>query len=149
VATYDVARSGLTVKSGDRMTGLIVTIADGAGSLRGKFAPEDEGSRLPARMIVHLVPAETVAADDLLRYGEVAVGKDNAFEFKNMAPGKYRLLVRAAPDDEPTDSLPAPVAWDAVERAKLRKEAEVMRVEVELMPCQRVTDQVVKYARRP
>ena len=145
VATYDVARSGLTVKAGDRMTGLIVTIADGAASLRGKVAPEDEGSRLPARIIVHLVPAETAAANDLLRYGEVATGKDNAFEFKNMSPGKYRLLVRAAPDDEPTDSPPAPVAWDANERAKLRKEAEKMNVEVELKPCQRVKDQVVKY----
>src|SRR5262249_10365179 len=149
VATYDVARSGLTVKSGDRMTGLIVTIADGAASLRGKVAPENEGSRLPTRMIVHLVPAETATADDLLRYGEVAVGKDNGFEFKNMAPGKYRLLVRPAPDDEPTDSPPAPAAWDANERAKLRREAEAMKVEIELKPCQRVTDQIVKYIRQP
>jgi len=145
VATYDVSRVGLTVKSGDRMKGLIVTIADGAASLRGSVAPENEGSPPPAKMRVHIVPAETAAADDLLRYGEVAVGKDNAFEFKNIAPGKYRLLVRAAPTYEPNESLPPPVAWDANERVKLRKEAEAMKIEVELKPCQRVSDQVVKY----
>jgi hypothetical protein len=145
VATYDVARSGLTVKSGERMTGLVVTISDGAASLRGKVAMENEGSPLPARMRAHLVPAQTAAADDLLRYGEVVVDKDNAFEFKNMAPGKYRLLLRAAPNYEPNESPPPPAAWDAVERAKLRKEAVAMNVEVELKPCQRLTDQVVKY----
>jgi len=145
VATYDVGRSGLTVKSGERMTGLIVTISDGAASLRGKVATENEGSPPPGRTRAHLVPAETAAADDLLRYGEVAVDKDNAFEFKNMAPGKYRLLLRPPQNDEPNDGPPAPVAWDAVERAKLRKEAEAMKVEVELKPCQRISDQVVKY----
>jgi hypothetical protein len=149
VATHDVGRDGLTLKSGDRMTGLIVTIANGAAGLRGKVAPENEGSRLPARMVVHLVPAETAAADDLLRYGEVAVGRNGAFEFKNIAPGKYGLLLRAALSDEPNDGPPAPAAWDAVERAKLRKEAEAMKVEVELKPCQRLTDQVVKDVRRP
>ena len=49
------------------------------------------------------------------------------------------------PEDEPSDGPPSPAAWDAVERAKLRKEAEAMKTEVELKPCQRITDQVVKY----
>lgn len=144
-ASYDAGRKGVTVKSGDRMTGLVVTIADGAASLRGKVARDNDGSRLPARMIVHLVPAEPAAADDLLRYGETVAGKDNAFEFKNMAPGKYRLLIRAAQDGQPNDGLPTPAAWGAIERAKLRKEAAAMNVEVDLKPCQRVSDQVVKY----
>ncbi|MBO0857556.1 MAG: carboxypeptidase regulatory-like domain-containing protein [Chloracidobacterium sp.] len=144
-ANYDAGRNGLTVKSGERMTGLIVTIADGAASLSGKVAPDSEGSELPARMIVHLVPAETAAAGDLLRYGETAVGRDNSFEFKNLAPGKYRLLVHAANDIQFGDSPPAPVAWDANERAKLRKEAEAMKNEIDLKPCQRVSDRVVEY----
>jgi len=72
------------------------------------------------------------------------VGRNGVFEFKNIAPGKYRLLHRAA-RNEPSDRPSAPVAWDAVERAKLRKEAEAMKVEVELKPCQRISDQVVKY----
>jgi hypothetical protein len=64
----------------------------------------------------------------------------------DVGPGKYRLLHRAAPK-EPNGGPPA--AWNANERAKLRKEAEAMKVEIELKPCQRVTDQVVKYVRRP
>jgi hypothetical protein len=49
-------------------------------------------------LIVHLVPAETASADEVLRYAEVAADRDGAFEIKNMSPGKYRLLVRAATD---------------------------------------------------
>jgi len=96
-------------------------------------------------MIVHLVPVETASADDVLRYAEAVAGKDGAFEFKNLAPGKYRLIARAAPDDATRDRPATPVAWDANERAKLRKEAEVMKIEIELKPCQRVSDQVVKF----
>jgi len=143
VATYDVGRNGLALKSGDRVSGLVVTIANGAASLRGSLKAENESLRAPARMVVHLVPAEPAAADDVLRFAEVPAGRNGAFEFKNIAPGKYRLLTRSSPNDEPNDNPPA--AWDAVERAKLRKEAEAMNVEVELKPCQRLTDQVVKY----
>jgi hypothetical protein len=146
VAAYDVGRDGLALKWGDRVSGLIVTIASGAAGLRGRLTAENESLRAPARMVVHLVPAEAAAADDVLRFAEVPVGRNGAFEFKNIAPGKYRLLHRAAPN-EPNGGPPA--AWDANERATLRKEAEAMKVEIELKPCQRVTDQVVKYFQRP
>jgi carboxypeptidase family protein len=141
----DIARSGISLKSGERLSGVTVTTAEGATSLRGRVTPEKEGARLPAKLAVHLVPAETASANDVLRYAETVAEREGAFEFRNMAPGKYRLLARAAPDDEPSDRPSAPAAWDANERAKLRKEAEAMKVEVELKPCQRVTDQVVKY----
>jgi hypothetical protein len=141
----DIARSGIPLKAGERLRGVTVTIAEGATSLRGRVTPEKEGARLPAKLAVHLVPAETASANDVLRYAETVAEREGAFEFRNMAPGKYRLLARAAPDDEPSDRPSAPVAWDAVERARLRKEAEAMKVEVELKPCQRISDQVVKY----
>ncbi|HEV2666952.1 MAG TPA: hypothetical protein VG324_18675, partial [Blastocatellia bacterium] len=141
----DVARNGIALKAGEKVSGVTVTIADGAGAVSGKVAPDKEGLRLPARMLVHLVPVETAAADDPLRYSEVATGRDGAFQFKNMAPGKYWLITRAVQDDKPDDSPPAPVAWNAIERAKLRKEAEALKIEIELKPCQRITDQVVKY----
>jgi hypothetical protein len=63
----------------------------------------------------------------------------------NLAPGKYWLIARAASDDETSDRPIAPIAWDANERAKLRKEAEALKLEVELKPCQRRSNQVVKY----
>jgi hypothetical protein len=141
----DIARSGIPLKAGERVSGITVTIAEGAASLRGSVAPHEEGARLPAKMTVHLVPAETASADDALRYAEAGVERDNSFEFKNLAPGKYRLLVRAARTVQFGDSPPAPVAWDANERAKLRKEAEAMKTEVDLKPCQRVLDQILKY----
>jgi hypothetical protein len=121
-----------------------VTVADGAAALRGKVAPAKEGSRLPARLRVHLVPAEAGAANDTLRYAEAFARSDGSFSLNNIAPGKYCLVARVSPDDEPSDGPPAPAAWDAVERAKLRKEAEAMKVEIELKPCQRITDQIVK-----
>jgi Carboxypeptidase regulatory-like domain len=141
----DIGRSGVMLKSGEHASGITVTIAEGAANLRGRVTHEKEGARLPAKLVVYLVPAEPASADNVLRYAEVIAERDRVFEFKNVAPGKYRLAVRAAPDDEPADKPLAAVAWDANERAKLRKEAEEMKIEAELKPCQRVTDQVVRY----
>jgi hypothetical protein len=145
----DVARSGIALKAGEKIAGVTVTVADGAAAVSGKVAPANEGSRLPARLRVHLVPAEAGAASDVLRYAEAFARSDGSFSLSNIAPGKYWLVARAAPDDEPSDGPPPPAAWDANERAKLRKEAEAMKVEIELKLCQRVTDQAVKYVRRP
>jgi len=148
-APADVARSGIALKAGEKIADVTVTIADGAAAVSGKVASAKEGLRLPARLRVHLVPAEAGAASDALRYAEAFARSDGSFSLSNVAPGEYWLVARAAPDDEPSDGLPPPAAWDAVERAKLRKEAEAMKVEVELKPCQRITDQIVKYVRRP
>jgi hypothetical protein len=145
VTTYDVGRNGLALKSGDRMTGLIVTIADGAASLRGRLAAENASLRPHTRVIVHLVPAEAAAVDDVLRYAEAVARSDGSFSLNNIAPGKYWLVARAAPDDVMGDSHPAQVAQEANERAKLRREAETLKTEVELKPCQRALDQLVKY----
>lgn len=144
-ALNNVSRNGLALKQGEKLSGVTVSVTEGAASLRGKVVPEKEGLRLPARMIVHLAPAEPASADDVLRYAEAVAGRNGAFEFKNIAPGKYRLLAHAMPDDAPSGNFTAPIAWDAGERAKLRKEAEAMKIEVELKPCQRVSDQVVKH----
>jgi Carboxypeptidase regulatory-like domain len=144
-----VSQNGFTFRLGEKMAGVIVTFAEGAASLRGKVAPENEGARLPSRLRLHLIPADPKAAEDVLRYSETIVRSEGAFVFNNIAPGKYRLLTRIVPDDEPIDRAPFPAAWDANERANLRKEALATNVEVELIPCQRVTDQVVKYNQRP
>jgi hypothetical protein len=148
-APADVARSGIALKAGEKIAGVTVSIADGAAAETGKAPPAKEGSRPPARLRVHLVPAEAGAANDALRYAEAFARSDGSFSLSNVAPGKYWLVARAAPDDEPSDGPAPPAAWDANERAKLRKEAEAMKVEIELKPCQRVTDQIAKYIRQP
>jgi len=146
-AAPDVVRSGVTLKAGEKFSGLTVTVADGAASLSGKVVAAKEGAPLPSRVRLHLVPAEATEAGNVLRYAEAIVRGDGAFALNNIAPGKYWLMARAVPDDEPSDRPPAAVAWDATERAKLRKEAEASKVEVELKPCQRAAEQIVRFAR--
>jgi protocatechuate 3,4-dioxygenase beta subunit len=140
-------RDGFVLKAGEKLSGLNVTIATGAASLSGKVIAAKEGARLPSRLRVHLAPVEAANADDPLRYAEMIVRPDRSFAFNNIAPGKYRLITRAAPDDEPAGRPHAPIAWDDIERAKLRKEAAALKVEIELTPCQRAVEQIIKFAR--
>jgi hypothetical protein len=140
-----VSQNGFTFRPGEKMAGVTVSFAEGAAGFRGKVTPENEGARLPSRLRLHLIPADPKAAEDMLRYSETIARSEGAFAFNNIAPGKYLLLTRVVPDDEPIDRLPFPAAWDANERANLRKEAVAMNVEVELKPCQRLMDQVMKY----
>ena len=66
----------------------------------------------------------------------------------HLAPGRYRLLARAASDAESSEAQPRLAAWSAESRAKLRREAKAAKVEVELQACQRVTDYVLRYEQR-
>ena len=137
-------RNGITVKSGDRVTGLTITLAMGAAGLKGKIIPAG-GAGLPSRLRAHLVPAEPLAKDDLLRFAETPAESDGSFRFSNLAPGKYLITTREIPGSEAPDEPARPVAWDAAERAKLRKEAEGAKVEVELKACQRVSNFELKF----
>jgi protocatechuate 3,4-dioxygenase beta subunit len=141
----DISRAGLEIKSGDEVTGVTVWVAEGAASLRGKVVAEKEGAGLPSRLRVHLAPVDAALANEVLRYSEVLMRNDGSFAFSNLAPGKYWLLARPAPDDEPVDRPPRPLSWDSAERARLRIEAEKKKIEVELKPCQRLNDFSFKY----
>jgi hypothetical protein len=101
---------------------------------------------LPSSLRAHLIPAEATSADDVIRYAETDVRGDGSFEFKHVAPGKYLIHARHFAVNEVNDDQARPAAWDANERAKLRREAETLKIAVELKPCQRVADQTVKYS---
>jgi len=131
----DIARAGATLKQGEKISGIEMIIAQGAASLSGRVVPAREGAQLPKRLRVHLIPAETTAADDLLRYAEAPVRGDGSFEFKHVAPGKYLLHTRQAVEKEANDEQARPLAWDPVERAKLRREAAAAKNEIELKVC--------------
>jgi hypothetical protein len=131
-------RDGLTVKAGDKLTGLRLTIAPGAAMLKGKITVA-ENTKLPTRLHVHLIPAEAEAIDDVLRFAETSAEADGAFTFTNLAPGKYFVLTRAIPGSEPGDKLMRHAAWEPAERQKLRKEAEAANLAIELKPCQQFT----------
>jgi hypothetical protein len=140
----DVSRAGVTLKQGEKISGIEMIIAQGAASLSGRVVPSREGAQLPKRLRVHLVPAETAADDDLLRYAESPVRGDGSFEFKHLAPGKYLLHARQASEKDANDDQSRPLAWDAVERAKLRREAAAAKNEIELKTCERVKDHVLR-----
>jgi hypothetical protein len=142
----DLSRSGALLKQGEKLTGVTVTVAEGGATLRGQITPGKTGSTLPSRLRTYLVPAETIAANDVIRYGEILASSDGSFALTNIKPGKYWLLARAVPDDEPADNMPPPLYWSDAERAKLRREAEAAKVEVELKACQPLTDQTLKYS---
>jgi hypothetical protein len=141
----DASRNGVAIKSGEKLSGVEVVIAEGAASLNGRVVPAKEGSKLPSRLRVHLIPAEVSAADDILRYAETAVGADGGFGFRHIAPGKYLLHTRQASEKEANNDRSRPAAWDAVERAKIRQEAAAAKNEIELQPCGRVKDYALKW----
>jgi hypothetical protein len=134
----DVSRAGLQVKSGENLTGVVLTLAEGAAELRGRVT----GKNLPPRLRVHLIPAEK--DDDVLRYAEIMT-RDGAFTFGNFAPGHYWLLARAVPEDEADENPAKPVAWNATARAKLRQEAEAANQAIQLTTCQRAKDFTLKF----
>jgi hypothetical protein len=141
----DISRAGLEIKSGDKVTGVTVWVAEGAAGLRGKVVAGKEGASLPSRLRVHLAPVDAALANEVLRYAAVLTRNDGSFAFNNLAPGKYWLLTRPVPDDEPVDRPPRPLSWDSAERARLRMEAEKKKIEVELKPCQRLKDFSFKF----
>ncbi|MGH9837345.1 MAG: carboxypeptidase regulatory-like domain-containing protein [Blastocatellia bacterium] len=128
-----ISRDVIALQSGENQTGVVVTLARGAAGLRGKVVAASEGTSSPKRFHVHLVPAEAVAADDALRYAETTADANGAFSFDNLSPGRYWLLARPVAEERAKDGN----AWDNVERAKLRREAEAAKNEIELQPCQR------------
>jgi hypothetical protein len=145
----DTPSSGIAVKRSEKISGVDVIIADGAASLSGRLAlandPKTKITKTPlSRYRVHLIPAESAAAENILRYAETRSGSDGSFAFKNLAPGKYLLLARPLPEDESTEVRTRPAAWDASERAKLRREAENLKNAVEIKPCQRVSNHVLR-----
>ena len=134
----DASRTWTTIKSGERLSGLTVTLALGAASLRGQIAIA-EGEALPETLIAYLVPAEREKADDVLRYFAVAVTADGKFAFNNLAPGRYLILAQPTNDDRsPSNKLRLPDSTEM--RSALRRAAEAAKTEIEFKPCQNVVD---------
>ncbi|HSS22261.1 MAG TPA: carboxypeptidase-like regulatory domain-containing protein [Pyrinomonadaceae bacterium] len=140
----DIARQGLNLKFGERVSGVIVTLAGGAVSLRGSLKLP-EGASVPPKLYVHLVPAEEESAEDVLRFYTVSVSSDAKFALNNLAPGKYWVVARLSPDNEPEYDAKLRAPEGATQRAALRKNAEASKIELELKPCQNVSDYQVPF----
>jgi hypothetical protein len=136
----------ITLKTGENVTNVAVQISQDAAGLRGRVTAEAEGALLPPNLRVYLVPAERERTEDVLRYGEAQPGSDGVFTLKNLAPGRYWLIARPAPESESPERPARSLLWDADARAKLLREAEAANAAVELQPCQRINDYALRFA---
>jgi hypothetical protein len=138
-AARDVARNWLPVKPGERITELIVTLSEGAGSVRGQITVAED-SKLEPGLLVYLVPADRDKFEDPVRYFVGEVSSDGSFSLGNLPPGRYSLLAQKSEANVPatTDKLRLPDALEA--RTKIRRAAETLKSELDIKPCQNVTD---------
>ena len=141
----DAAKSGITLRSGDKLKGLVITLSEGAAGLRGKVVAAEDNKPPSVKMRVYLVPSEPEAADEVLRYAEAEATADGSFSLTNLAPGKYWLVARENTDQEQSDADRRPLAWDAGARVGLRFEGEASKKVIELTHCQLVGDYRLKY----
>jgi len=135
----DAARNWTTLKPSDRVSGLIITLAEGAASLKGQIKVA-EGQKLPPKLFVYLVPAEVEKAEDVLRFFAWPVAADGSFALNNLPPGRYWAIAKALAENESNVLSRLRLPEEAQARAKLRKEAEAAKTETDLKPCQNVTD---------
>lgn len=135
----DAARNGISLKFGERVSGLTVTLAEGAASFRGavKLA---EGESVPAKLYLQLVPAEKEYAEDVLRFFTVMLNADGTFAVNNLPPSRYWALARVAGDNEPQSDSKLRAPEEADKRAQIRRAAEAAKTAVEFEPCQNVSN---------
>ena len=125
------------MKSGDRLSGLTITLAHGAATLHGQLVLK-EGETQPEGAFAYLVPAEREKGLDVLRFFAAAVSLDGKIALNNIAPGRYWMLVKSETAISSVTKLRSP---DQAEfRAKLRREAEAANTTIEFKPCQNVTE---------
>jgi len=141
----DLARSGINLKAGEKLKGIVVTMSEGAAGLRGKVVTGKDNQPPESRLRVHLVPTEPDASNDVLRFFESELATDGGFSFSNVPPGKYWVVAREVSDQEVAGSEHFPLAWDDGDRTALRFEGEATKKVIELDRCQRATDFIVTY----
>jgi carboxypeptidase family protein len=132
----DTTRVWTTIKSGDRLSGLTVTLAQGAASFRARVVFDSAENR-PESWFAYLVPAEPEHANNSLRFYGGPVSPEGKVQLVNLAPGRYWVLVQPVIDSAiPQFRIPD----ETDTRAKLRRDAEELKTEIELKPCQDLSD---------
>lgn len=146
----DNAWSGvITVKAGERVSGVSIMVGQDAASLRGRVSLMPEGIMIPSGLHVYLLPAEREQVNNLLRYSETLVNGDGSFALTNLAPGRYFIIARLEPLAATESTSPRSSVWDSASRIKLRGEAQALNTVVELKPCQRLVDYALRVKASP
>ncbi len=128
----DATRTWTGLKSAERLSGLTITLAQGAASFSAQVA-EDRSEAL----FLYLVPAEKERAEDALRFFGAAIGPDRKVALNNLPPGNYWVPVKSEGAPVSTAKLRLPDQKEL--RASLRREAEAAKTTIELKPCQNLT----------
>ena len=136
----DAARTWTTLNPGDQLSGLTITLAHGAASFHGQVE-ERQAEALSKKLFVYFIPQEKEKADDVLRYHAAPVSADGRVVLNHLAPGRYRVLVQEASDGAPAKLR---VPDETQTRAKLRRDSEATKFEIEFKPCQNVVDYRLK-----
>jgi hypothetical protein len=137
----DLANDGLLVKPGDEISDIVLTLAYGAASVKGKVI--SDAGRQPVGVHLYLVPADPKYADAISLYAETAVNEDGTFLLTNVIPGRYFVVAYAF--DQTAFTSPRDVIWDAKRRVELRRMAAGRKVSVTLRPCERVSELTVPF----
>lgn len=135
----DAARVWTNVKNGDRLSGLTIAMVHGAALLRGQYELAQE-EWLPSGSVLYLVPAEREKANDVWRFFVTPIARNGVFELTNIAPGRYLVLAQVAGEDASGASARLRLPLETGLRAQLRRAAEATKTELELKPCQDVTN---------
>ena len=143
----DAAANWTTVKSGEQLPNVTITLAEGAASIRGRLALA-EGAAAPAGMVVYLIPAEPDKAEDVLRFFVTEIASDGTFTLNNLPPGKYLAFTQTNVDGQIATLTKLRQPEAALARTKLRRSVEAQRetqkTEIELKPCQNLADYQLK-----
>jgi Carboxypeptidase regulatory-like domain len=136
----DAAATWTTLKAGEHLSNLVVTLAEGAASIHGKVPAADPSQ--PPAVAVYLIPNDK--EDEVLHYFVTDVAADGTFTLNNVPPGKYLALTQTTVEPQIANMTKLRQPEAATARTKLRRTAETKRTEIELKPCQNLTDYQLK-----
>ena len=135
----DATRVWTNVRPGEKVSAVTMILAHGAALLRGRLELGD-GERMPPRVVVYLVPAERERAEEVLRFFTAQVTEDGSFFFNNLAPGRYWAFAQTSGERDGPSLAQIRFPHETALRAQLRRDAEALKNEIELKPCQTVAD---------
>jgi hypothetical protein len=136
-APVDATRNWTTLKPGERLSGLTITVAQGAASMTAAIADNHTDN-------FYLVPVEKDAAEDVLRYFMAAIGPDGKVTLNNLPPGRYWTLVHPNTEGAPVSTAKLRMPDQKELRTTLRREAEAAKTAIDLKPCQHLTGFSIK-----
>lgn len=143
-AVTNPMREGISVKTGERISGVIVTIAEGAATLNGRIVLA-EGQSLSPSARVYLVPADRADADNPWRFYEARPSADLNFKIGNVTPGKYLIVARPAAAEDA--AAPKSIRQDERFRAQVVSDAEALKKFLIFKPCEQMSGYELPFTR--